>query len=428
MKKTVALIALIIIAASGSASAQSPATSREDGLLSALQMAVTLHPSVKSKLEELKALGYDLESSEAQRYPTASLQANTSNNVGTTDKALYDQYGVVAVLQQPLWVGGRIDGTIDQANVKLKIGKLALLGVRRQLMENTAAVYATVQGARLRLEAAKLNVAEHERLKTLITRRESGGIASHADIQMASSRLSQALAQQIQLDGTLKHSLNDLQVLTQQQLSALEPVTDNLALLPEISGIPSAIEKASATVQQKIVEVELARVASDLAVANMLPSLHAKFEQDVYTATQHGETPQGTRLGVVLQGSIEGLGFTGWKRIKSSDARVDAAKRDVENARNDVNRQAQALLTDLQSLQLVLQSYEQLVMSTAETLASFMRQYDAGRKSWVDVLNTQRELSDARLSLEQTRSSLLETRLRLAVELGNLDIQAGAIQ
>ncbi|WP_369412294.1 TolC family protein [Geotalea toluenoxydans] len=50
-----------------------------------------------------------------------------------------------------------------------------------------------------------------------------------------------------------------------------------------------------------------------------------------------------------------------------------------------------------------------------------MRQYDAGRKTWVDVLNAQRELSDARLALEQTRSSFQENSLRLAVLLGRLD-------
>jgi adhesin transport system outer membrane protein len=112
--------------------------------------------------------------------------------------------------------------------------------------------------------------------------------------------------------------------------------------------------------------------------------------------------------------------------VKSSDARVVAARQNVESARNDLRRRVQALLTDLQSLQQVLQSNEMLVQSTELTLASFMRQFDAGRRSWVDVMNSQREMSDARLAREQTRSSLLETQLRLAVQLGQFDQQAGA--
>lgn len=387
-----------------------------DGLATALRLSTTLHPTIKSKLDELRALGFDLDSAEAQRYPTFSLQAQTMSN---------DQHQVVAVLQQPLWVGGRIDGAIDQSDVKVKIGRAALLGIQRQLLESTAATYATLQGARQRLKAAELNVTEHEKLKQLISRREVGGIASNADVLMAASRTSQALAQRIQLEGVLQRAENDLLALTQQPVAGREPVNKSFTVLPEISLVAPAIVKASAAVQQRLIEVELARSAEKLAMANMMPSLYAKFEQDVYVANQYGRVPQGTRIGAVLQGSVEGLGLSGWKKIKSSDARTEAAKRDVEAARNDARRQAVALLTDLQSLRLVMESNELLVKSIEETLASFLRQYDAGRKSWVDVLNTQRELSDARLGLEQTRSSLQETTLRLEAQLGLLDSYAG---
>jgi outer membrane protein, adhesin transport system len=111
--------------------------------------------------------------------------------------------------------------------------------------------------------------------------------------------------------------------------------------------------------------------------------------------------------------------------VQSSGARIGAAKRNVESARNDVRRQVQGLLVDLHSQQLVLNSNELLVTSTGKTLDSFMRQYDAGRKTWVDVLNIQRELSEARINLEQTRSALLTTKLRLAVQRGQLDMLAG---
>lgn len=390
-----------------------------DGLAEALRLTATLHPSVKSKLEELRALGFDLESANYQRYPTLSLQAQTMSD---------SQQQVVAALQQPLWVGGRIDGSIEQSDVKLKIGTLALLGVRRQLIENAAAIYATLQGARMRLKAAELNVIEHEKLKELISRRESGGIASRADVLLAASRTAQAAAQRIQLEGVLLRAQNDLLALTQKPLPGVMPVGEGMTMLPAENGISADIEKASATVLQRLIEVDLASAAEKLAFANMMPSLYAKLEQNVYVSSKYGESPHDTRVGLVLQGSLEGLGLSSWNRVKSSDARIDAAKRDVETARNDARRQAMSLLTDLRSLRLVMESNELLVKSTEETLASFMRQYDAGRKSWVDVLNTQRELSDARLGLEQTKSSLQETSLRLAAQLGLLDSHAGIKQ
>ncbi len=397
-----------------------------DGLPTALKLTVTQHPNVKSKLEELTALGFDLDAAKAQRYPTLGVQGSTNSRLTGPTPTTTDNYNsVMAVVKQPLWAGGRIDGGIDQAAVKQKIGTLALLDVQRQLMENTVTTYAAILGDRKRLAAALLNVSEHERLQTLITRRESGGIASEADIQLASSRLSLAVAQRLQLEATLLRSQNDLLALTQQTLPALEQVSTELTELPPTDRIAVDVEKVSAAVQQRLIEVELARNAFDLATAAMLPTLYAKMEQDLYTSTTNGEIPQGNRVGVVLEGNIDGLGVSGWKKVQSSESRVAAAKKNVESVRNDVRRQVQGLLTDLHSQRLVLQSNELLVQSTEKTLDSFMRQYDAARKSWVDVLNTQRELSDARLSLEQTRSALLTTKLRLATQCGLLDRLAG---
>lgn len=429
ISRCLAASALLCLMAAAPALSQEPVSGDGDGVMAAMRLAAKQHPTVTSKREELRALGLDLEASEAQRYPTLQLQASSTADVAGQSPGSNDQYyNVVAVARQPLWVGGRIDGSIDQAGVKLKIGVLNLAGIQRQLMENTAATYSAVQGARQRLNAANLNIVEHERLKELIVRRASGGIASQADVQLASSRLSQALAQRFQLEAVLQSSLNELRALTQQDLPALVPVEENLVMLPGSTRIVPEVTSASFTVQQRLQEVALARTASDLAAASMLPSLYAKVEQDLYNSSRYGETPQGTRVGVVLEGAVEGLGVSGWRRVKSSDARVDAARRDVEVARNDARRQAQNLLTEMLSLQHVQQSYESLVKSTEETLASFMRQYDAGRKSWVDVLNTQRELSEARLTLEQTRSSLVEKRLRLAVQLGIVDRQVGVVQ
>jgi outer membrane protein, adhesin transport system len=429
MKQVLLIFVLLILTCSLSTTGIHAEEMSADGLPLALQLAVTRHPAVTSKAEELKALGFDLESAQSQRYPTLQLQATSTSEVAGSTASNSDQYyTVVAVAKQPLWVGGRIDGSIDQANVKLKLGKLALMGVQRQLMESTVAAYSSVLGSRKRLEAAGLNVQEHLRLRTLIERREGGGIASQADVQLARSRLSQALAQQIQIEAVLQSAQNDLLALTQQPLQARLTLDDRYALLPAQDRIAAAAEAASATVQQRLVDVELARTASDLASAAMMPSLYAKLEQDLYTSNRYGEVPQGTRLGLVVEGSLEGLGFSGWKKVRSSLSRVDAAKREVEVARNELRRQIATLLSDLQSMRRVEESYMALVKSTEETLASFMRQYDAGRKSWVDVLNTQRELSDARLTLEQTRSTVLEKRLRLAVQVGVLDLQAGVVQ
>lgn len=415
------ILAALLVCAAPAFGAQDP-IGQTDGLEFALRLTTTAHPSVKSQISELQALGYDRASAESQRYPVLALQANSTSSVsGPTPNDGDDVHNVIAVVRQPVWVGGRIDGRIDQAAIKQEIGKLSLFALKRQLMESTVASYSRVQGSRKQLAAAQLNVLEHERLKELIARRETGGIASQADVQLASSRLSQAVSQQLQIDADLRRAQNELEALTQQQVAALAPVEARQLLLPPDSLIPEQVERGSAKLQQRLIEVDLARNNVDLSTSEMLPNLYARLEQDLYGYANDRELTRGTRVGLVMEGSVDGLGLSSWNRVRSAKARVDAAEQGVADTRNELQRETRALLTDLKSLQLVEQSNALLVASSAETLASFMRQYDAGRKSWVDVLNAQREASQARIALEQTSNSLMEVKLRLAVKLGQFD-------
>lgn len=406
----------MVLLPAASAGAQEPATAAQDGLPAALRMAVTEHPSVKSRLSELRSLGFDVESAEARRYPTFSMLAQTMSNEETQ---------VTARLQQPLWVGGRIDGPIKVSEAKLASARISVLQLRRALIEQAASSYAGLQGARRRLANADRNVAEHERLRALISRRQVGGLTSEADVRLAGARLAQATSVREQVRAQVVRARYDLLALTQHPIEGLVPVSDALTIQAEKAKISSFLEARSAVVLLRMADVEVARATADLSGSDLMPSFYARLDQDVYATDKYGNIPPQTRAGLVVEGSTEGLGLAGWKRIKAADSRVKTALQDVEAARNDVRRTAQSLLADEEMLRRVLESGELLVTATENTMESFLRQYDAGRKTWVDVLNTQRELADAWQGVEQTRSSLLETRLRLMAMLGELDELAG---
>lgn len=392
------------------------ATPELDGLPVALQLSITRHPKVLSKLDELKSLGFDVDAAKAGRYPTLSLQGQTYSDENSQ---------IVARLQQPLWAGGRIDGAIDLSQTKLRSSDAALLAVRRQLMEDTAGLYANLQGARKRLQAAERNLEEHEKLLGLISRRQAGSIASEADVRLARSRVAQATAQMEQLRGLVQKSLTDLLAQTQLPVAALLPVDESLLHLPDPTNILSEAETQSPLVQQLVSDVEVMRIQSDLRRADLLPVLSAQLDQDVYVASRAGEESRETRVGLTLTGNLEGGGLAGFGRVKAAEAMVNAARKDVDSARNEVRRRAQGLMADRHTYDRVRVSNEVLVLANEETLASFLRQYDAGKKSWVDVLNAQRELGEARQSLEQTMTQYVETTLRLAAITGRLDNYAG---
>ena len=63
--------------------------------------------------------------------------------------------------------------------------------------------------------------------------------------------------------------------------------------------------------------------------------------------------------------------------------------------------------------------------AVTDLLASYQRQYAAGTKAWMDVLNIQRELTEQRLQWAQASNDWLIHSLRLSAMTAGLDAAAG---
>lgn len=94
-----------------------------------------------------------------------------------------------------------------------------------------------------------------------------------------------------------------------------------------------------------------------------------------------------------MEGSLDGLGIIGQKRAAAANAdRV--AEENLEDTRNEIKRRVANLVTERGIQNNIISSYEQsMTEEMEETRKSIIRQFDAGRKSWIDVLNFQQELT-----------------------------------
>ena len=62
-----------------------------------------------------------------------------------------------------------------------------------------------------------------------------------------------------------------------------------------------------------------------------------------------------------------------------------------------------------------------LLQGSEEIMASYLRQFQVGRKNWLDVLNAQREKSQASYSLTDIESPLKLLRVKLLVLMGKVN-------
>ena len=392
----------------------SAAWAMDDGLEFALRSAAHANPQVLSKQAEIRALESQLGESSSARYPTFTLESRSYNEA--TGRGLLRT-------QQPVWAFGRIDAAIELAQQKGGQGRAELLEIRRRLLEETASTYVNLHGARKRLQVADVNYLELQNLVRLIERRQEGGLASDADARLAASRLSQANLQRQQLRTQIDKLSEDLKALTLQRLKAEPAVPDGFLSLPAASAVVDALEDAHASLLVKQMRLETVRREAQARKTELMPTISVRVDRDVSPALNSTLSP--TRYGVIFESRLEGGGLAGYYRVEGNQARIAAASEDLELSKVEVRQKMARLLADRDLQQQALQIQETVSASMEKTFESFVRQYDAGRKSWLDVLNTQRELSDARQQLQSARTDLQETLVRMAAQLGRLDEVAG---
>jgi adhesin transport system outer membrane protein len=95
-----------------------------------------------------------------------------------------------------------------------------------------------------------------------------------------------------------------------------------------------------------------------------------------------------------------------------------AAKVELRRTLNRLerSRQLQIELTELQA---------QSLTDLESLLASYQRQYESGTKSWLDLLNMQRELFGQKRQLVQSQNDLVIYSLQLQARTGGLDTLVG---
>ncbi|MCG8619745.1 MAG: TolC family protein [Desulfobacterales bacterium] len=385
-----------------------------------IRFTLDKNPEVFTARERLASAQADLNAEENQRMPSISLEAVAEND--DEDSTAY-----VRVLQ-PLWVGGRIDNAIQKAVIQVDLAEVQLHRTQRELMEETVIAFTEVTGLKERIRAASKNIDEHKELLDMISRRRTGKISSEADVQLAQSRLTQAVLTSEDLKGQLQIARNELFALTRTPLDDFEPVMTELLELPGHAQVEADVENASPRLEQIRLEIDIAKMNRLVSQSEYFPSLYGRLDQDIYdkegTSSQHLDTT----LALVLEGELDGAGFRTFEQVKSSEVLIRATQMQSRAERNDVNRTARSLLADRDLERQLVDLNRSLVKSTASTLASYTRQYEAGRKSWLDLLNIQREFANARLNLELVKSRYEQASLRLAVQMGRFDEAAGIVK
>ena len=390
------------------------------GLFAALRSTLLHHPSLASQQALVRSKEASADSARAARLPTLGASAGSGQIAGYNDSRT-----TTLSVSQPLWAFGRIDSAIDYADNDTLAQQATAWATRRELLEDTAVAYANVQGIRERLTVAESNVNNHQALQEQIQRRAQGGLASSADVSLAKARLLQARASFEQAKSDLRTAESTLLSLTQVPVASELPVPDSILRLPADKAVQEQILAQSATVRAREAAVTLAESDVERQRTSSRPTVSLQASRNEYSGMPNQR--DNNTVNVVVTGTMEGLGLVSRGLQNAALERVESARQDLAEQRHSEDVQTRQLLDQRDANQTLMAGYEQSVVELSGTLASFRRQYESGYKSWLDVLNAVRELTEQQQALVSVRSAWRVDCLRLAARTGRMDDTTGAL-
>ena len=382
----------------------------------ALQMALDNHPAVQGKIASAYAARSDREGAEWQRYPTPSLEASTGDSI---DGDLQGSTAVLA-LQQPLWTGGRISAGINAASLREEAAGAAVYEMRQEIALKVIAAYGEALRQQERRRYAAKSVQKHEEMVGLISRRVDQEVSAPVDRNFAQSRLFQAQNELSEIQQALRNSFTQLSQLTGRQVSGVSSLSTQKGYLP--SNLDLALDEAerhSPQLNRLVFEEKAAGEDIRSSRAVYMPQIVLRAEQSA------GEV-EDSRVMVVMQAQ-PGAGFSAITGVKSAKAKENAARLSREAALLELEERVTLDWNEWSEAQLRRKNAVAVSAMSTEVSESYARQYTAGRKSWIEVLNAVREAAQADYTAADADAQATMAALRIRLRTGRL-LDAGGIE
>ena len=360
----------------------------------AIDLATTQHPLVQQKGRNLDASAQDIKSAQFKWLPTLTLE--TSQTLGGQPQILgnSDPYAGNIKVEQPLWSGGRISSEIDMADARKQIAQLQLQETQQDLMLRVLQAFLDYQKLTTRLTIAQDNIQEHQRLYELISRRQKQQVTSEADVALAFARLQQVLAERNSMRAQHQAGRLSLEQLTGRALTqnmSLKEATERTLVWQDEWTAQGAARATSPILHRLRAEILLSEADLNFRKNQVLPQINLRHERFMGATVN---VPF-DRTMLVLQYQ-PGSGVSAWPSMDAAVKRLEASQSAYEAGAREVTEKVSSQWIEVTSFKEMLEVTSQYAAAAQEVMASYLRQYTAGRKTWLEVLNAQKEWVQAR--------------------------------
>lgn len=384
-----------------------------------LERVAAQYPTLLAARLEVDASTQDITSAERRAWPTLSATVE-SYSMGSRSSP---SRGIQA--EHTLWDAGGTQARIEEARKAHRISQARLLLQQQDLFLQTSAAWQNALGARERLRVGLQTLERLQQFQQQMQRRVDADAAPRIDLELASARMLQTEVEVGAARSALALAVSRLEQLT-GEADLLERMDTAPPLLPThglgafqqllaLTNWEQAVD-SSAMVSKARDEVEQVRSRIAAKKAEGFPQLYVRAYQPVGAIPGNEDTRLSSFVGLRYS---PGAGFASFSETQALATRIASTEQSVEASRREAQQVLRSDREEFQQIRNRISTLEKSVEGSATVLESYRRQFQAGRKSWQDLLNAVRECAQSQYALVEAQTSLLGAMQRLQIRLGH---------
>lgn len=362
------------------------------------------HPEVDVVRSELDAVKFDISGAKSGYYPYAQLQSAVAQK--------QDDGSSTLSLVQPLWDGGLTRSQVQQARARESVSNHRLSSVRLELSEQVLTAYFDILGSKTQVGIWDGYLAQLQSSLQTITRRAGQGVAPDADVQTAVTRVRQAEAGREGAIALGYSAQARLASLLSAPAPALRWPSETTLLAPDELGVIENKLDQHPALRVNRAEVEVQKATAAAARASVWPVISLQHREQI-DGVRFDPSSNATLLVMQYQSAN---GFKAYRGAQAEVARIESTTRRADATRAALKADLEADKAQLIALAQQLKAQDAAARSSGGLVESYLRQFDVGRKTWVELLNAQREAHDSQLQAALLRRAYWQTNSRLVLQ------------
>ncbi len=377
-----------------------------DSLPAVLDEVWSHHPRLQAARAELAASGFDVSAARAGYWPYLQMQVAQGEQ---------GRSAATAALIVPLWDGGLTGAQVDEARLKQAAAEAQIRQIQLDLALEVIAAY-TAQLSALEREILWTQYIEELRdLQALVQRRSDQGVAAASETRLTVARLRLAEAGRATDQAQLDVARSQLESLLQRAVRAplwpsrstvVNPAQLELAL---DGGLP--VNHPQRVFAQLEWRAQQARVRA--AKASLWPRITLQHAQQLEQLDGDFTPANSTQL--VLQYQTDSS-LRAYRGSLSEAQRVEAAKATLAQVERELRERIRRLQISRNTAEQRRLAQEAAAAASSDLADSYLRQFKAGRRAWLDLLNVQREAHEARRLASVAKRDYWQSNSELALQ------------